>query len=70
MLHYGDTILTVLRFLHVFSEIFLDNVFNQLEEDGPKVCRLASTSRVLERLVIDAREKNILHVKNESARKS
>lgn len=44
------------------KELFYDNVFKQLEEDGPKVCRLASTSRVLERLVNDAQEKNILQL--------
>ncbi|VDI72963.1 nucleolar protein 9 [Mytilus galloprovincialis] len=43
-------------------ELFLDNVFNQLEEDGPKVCRLASTSRVLEKLILDAQDKNILQL--------
>lgn len=43
-------------------ELFLDNVFNQLEDDGPKVCRLASTSRVLEKLISDAQEKNILQL--------
>ncbi|XP_052062783.1 nucleolar protein 9-like [Mytilus californianus] len=43
-------------------ELFLDNVFNQLEEDGPKVCRLASTSRVLEKLIQDAQNKNILQL--------
>jgi hypothetical protein len=42
--------------------LFLDNVFNQLEDDGPKVCRLASTSRVLEKLISDAQEKNILQL--------
>lgn len=31
-----------------------------MEEDGPRVCRLASTSRVLEKLVQDASDKNIL----------
>ncbi|XP_033753878.1 nucleolar protein 9-like [Pecten maximus] len=33
------------------KDIFLNNVFGQLKEDGLKVCHLASTSRIFERLI-------------------
>ena len=59
-LGYLQTLYTMLTFVFFFSELFLDNVFSQLEEDGPRVCRLASTSRVLEKLVQDASDRNVL----------